>query len=162
MKLERIIILGTFVAFLAALFAIWWVMTPSREEKLQDYFYSSNPNPYLHRINKPNFRRKVSGDLKREIRHRDNDRCLICRSTISLEVDHSIALQNGGSNDPSNLATLCDECHKMKDDYDRVVRAQRDKIRKNPFSADNPDSDNDGIADSEDNEPNRFNPHQLQ
>ena len=33
---------------------------------------------------------------------------------IATQVDHIIALVNGGSDDDSNKQPLCDECHKTK------------------------------------------------
>jgi len=48
---------------------------------------------------------------------RDNYRCQLCGITaqedagITLQVDHKIARANGGTNDPSNLWTLCNVCN---------------------------------------------------
>jgi len=45
---------------------------------------------------------------------RDNHRCQTpgCRSALHLEAHHLKHRKDGGSNDPSNLVTLCGGCHK--------------------------------------------------
>lgn len=44
--------------------------------------------------------------------------CYICkikgRATLATEVDHVIALINGGSNDIKNLKGICQPCHTAK------------------------------------------------
>ena len=41
--------------------------------------------------------------------------CVDCgRVHASNEVDHDTPLEQGGSNDQSNLVVRCDECHKAK------------------------------------------------
>ena len=42
-----------------------------------------------------------------------------------LLLDHRIARMNGGSNEDSNLGTLCDECHKQKTKIDYKIRKRR-------------------------------------
>lgn len=65
--------------------------------------------------------RRVSGSarvsLKRRVYVRDGGNCCMCGRVVGLydsELDHRIALQFGGSNDESNLWTLCIECHADK------------------------------------------------
>lgn len=41
------------------------------------------------------------------------------------QVDHDVPLEQGGSNDDSNLNLLCDDCHKAKTAAEARVRAQR-------------------------------------
>jgi len=45
---------------------------------------------------------------------RDGYECVHCHSTEDLVIDHIVALSNGGTNDPSNLQTLCADCNKTK------------------------------------------------
>lgn len=52
--------------------------------------------------------------LRPLIFERDGYRCRRCGSTSRLEVDHVIPLARGGSNDPSNLQTLCFPCNRRK------------------------------------------------
>lgn len=65
--------------------------------------------------------RRVSGSvrvsLKRRVYERDSGCCCMCRQVVDLynsQLDHRIALQFGGSNDESNLWTLCSDCHAGK------------------------------------------------
>ncbi|GAC1349311.1 MAG: hypothetical protein NVSMB27_21250 [Ktedonobacteraceae bacterium] len=37
--------------------------------------------------------------------------CELCQSTDNLVIDHITALSQGGSNDSSNLRTLCQSCN---------------------------------------------------
>lgn len=56
--------------------------------------------------------------------------CVHCmkagRVTEATEVDHIIALANGGKDNESNLQSLCAECHKAKtaDDMGYTQRVQ--------------------------------------
>ena len=59
---------------------------------------------------------KLNKEQRREILERDNFLCVACglggrESDIILEVHHKIPRSCGGSNDPSNLETLCRRCH---------------------------------------------------
>jgi hypothetical protein len=53
--------------------------------------------------------------LRDSIIERDNFTCLRCedkfRSKSKLTVHHVVPRADGGSNDPSNLVTLCSQCH---------------------------------------------------
>jgi 5-methylcytosine-specific restriction enzyme A len=45
---------------------------------------------------------------------RDNHQCQSCGQTTNLSIDHIIPLATGGSNDMSNLQTLCSSCNSQK------------------------------------------------
>lgn len=68
-------------------------------------------------------KRNVSLRIRHQILERDDFRCLDCgASAITgavLEVDHTIPISKGGSNDLSNLRTLCSDCNRGKSD--RIV-----------------------------------------
>jgi hypothetical protein len=72
---------------------------------------------YPNTVNQKVKRKNLSVKVRRSILERDCYRCVDCgrnpRSDPScvLHVDHRIAVANGGSNDPSNLQTLCDWCN---------------------------------------------------
>jgi 5-methylcytosine-specific restriction protein A len=59
---------------------------------------------------------------------RANPLCVACqrkgRTSIATEVDHTVPLFKGGTDDEANLAGLCDECHKVKtaDDLGQAPR----------------------------------------
>ena len=44
--------------------------------------------------------------------------CVACKAkgrvTVATQVDHIVALVNGGEDDHDNRQALCDECHKAK------------------------------------------------
>jgi hypothetical protein len=62
----------------------------------------------------------VSARLRFRILQRDAYRCRLCglsaqsRNDVRLEVDHITARSKGGTNDPSNLWTLCESCNRGK------------------------------------------------
>jgi len=56
----------------------------------------------------------MSPRLKRSIRERDGNRCVRCGRTERLEVDHIVRYVDGGGNKPSNLRTLCHDCHAQR------------------------------------------------
>lgn len=56
----------------------------------------------------------VSKRLRHEIFRRDNHTCQSCGAKapdVKLEPDHVIPVALGGSDDPSNLQTLCEDCN---------------------------------------------------
>lgn len=61
---------------------------------------------------------KIPRDLRYLILERDDFRCKFCGlggkgSDIILEVHHVIWRFNGGSDDPTNLMTVCPNCHDL-------------------------------------------------
>ena len=62
-------------------------------------------------------RRDVSDKLKLRVLRRDGYTCVYCGETgqdANLEIDHRVALSNGGDNHISNLYTACQECNRKK------------------------------------------------
>jgi len=49
--------------------------------------------------------------IRSKVLLRDNFRCQECNFYKHLEVHHIIPKSKGGSDDPSNLVTLCQRCH---------------------------------------------------
>ncbi len=100
----------------------------TKYKRIAEYFRKANENVgaldkniYIHK-------RDVSNSKRNEILQRDGYACVICGSTLKLEVDHIRALQNGGDNSESNLATLCDDCHTIKTRMDNSLRRKREKL----------------------------------
>lgn len=68
-------------------------------------------------------RKAIHPRKKQFILERDNFKCVNCGCSgdfNSLEVDHIISIVDGGSNDDSNLQTLCYRCN-MKKYYKRDI-----------------------------------------
>jgi hypothetical protein len=64
-------------------------------------------------------REKLSKRTRFEVMKRDGFACKYCGATAmtdALEVDHVVAVANGGSNDPDNLVTACKTCNSGKSD----------------------------------------------
>ncbi|MCE9614747.1 MAG: HNH endonuclease [Lentisphaerae bacterium] len=68
---------------------------------------------------------RVPGIISRQrVLVRAGHRCVVCSSTVKLEVGHRRALMNGGDNSLSNLATLCDDCHTIKTRMDSRLNSR--------------------------------------
>jgi 5-methylcytosine-specific restriction protein A len=68
---------------------------------------------------------RIRGRALQALRNRllsDHPLCVMClgsgRVKAATELDHIIALTNGGSNDDTNLQGLCADCHKAKTTLD--------------------------------------------
>ena len=62
-------------------------------------------------------RQSIPGHLRHKVLKRDGYRCVECGATnkeTSLEIDHIIPVSKGGTNDLSNLQTLCKRCNRAK------------------------------------------------
>jgi len=98
-------------------------------DQLPDKF---DPRPILKEFERKVFgskpsnppkRTPISPKLRHQILERDGFRCCDCGVSsqelgVVLEVDHKIAVSKGGSNDPSNLRTLCKDCNIGKSNRD--------------------------------------------
>lgn len=79
------------------------------------------------RCQSENKRRTMSPKLRRQIFMRDRYRCQECGVTpasgsqVFLHVDHIIPVAHGGTNDESNLRTLCEQCNLGKGVQPAVV-----------------------------------------
>ena len=63
-------------------------------------------------------RSSVSSARRYRIMARDGFKCQICGNGLKqgavLEIDHKIAIMNGGTNEDSNLQTICNICNNGK------------------------------------------------
>ncbi len=51
--------------------------------------------------------------VRRRILRRDDYRCYVCGGP-GVHVDHIVPVSQGGTDDDSNLATICRRCHARK------------------------------------------------
>lgn len=49
--------------------------------------------------------------VRLQVLNRDDWQCTRCGSRHRLEIDHIVALTEGGTDDIDNLRTLCRDCH---------------------------------------------------
>jgi 5-methylcytosine-specific restriction enzyme A len=56
-------------------------------------------------------------EVREYVFQRDNHQCQSCGRSTKLAIDHIIPLAKGGSNDISNLQTLCTSCNSQKKHY---------------------------------------------
>jgi superfamily II DNA or RNA helicase len=70
--------------------------------------------------------------VKEEVRLRDHHACLACGTTRGLQVDHVIAVYRGGSDDASNLQTLCKRCNTTKGTESVSFRSPRTALARPP------------------------------
>lgn len=68
-------------------------------------------------------KRNVSGLLKKKVAATQQWKCGNCKTTLdeTYEVDHRVALFQGGTNDESNLVALCPHCHRKKTVGERIA-----------------------------------------
>jgi len=86
---------------------------------------SVNSFKQLHPPNTPTSKiRKVSDQLKKIVASQQRWNCKKCKNILdaTYEVDHIIALEDGGSNDILNLQALCRNCHGKKTMEDNIKR----------------------------------------
>lgn len=92
---------------------------------LSDSSGNGNGNPSVNRMmmsGRGTTKRSVSETKKKFVAANQNWLCGDCKRQLPawFEVDHVIALHNGGSNEVSNLVALCRDCHGKKTAMDRL------------------------------------------
>ena len=93
----------------------------SAREKVNQLGQQSNVSytirqPQGFQFAQPKVKRSVSETKKKYVAAQQGWKCNMCKQqlTHTFQVDHKIDLQFGGTNDDSNLAALCNNCHANK------------------------------------------------
>ena len=101
------------------------------EQKLQEYVQQKGLSLWDYRLLETD---PVPDDLRYKVLSAADHRCTLCGITAKerpLDVDHIIPRSRGGSNDISNLQTLCSKCNRTKgnkDDTDFRSGAKPEKV----------------------------------
>jgi 5-methylcytosine-specific restriction protein A len=66
------------------------------------------------------------------ILQRDGYRCVVCGSKVGLAVDHITPRSQGGTDEDSNLQTLCKRCHGTKTAHEAHAGMRRMRQGVNP------------------------------
>jgi len=87
----------------------------------EKHFYAAMAMDHARRkvwIRKPDPPRRPSipAFIREQVFNRDGRRCQLCGDDWYLELDHVYPFSRGGSDDPSNLQTLCRRCNRSKQD----------------------------------------------
>ena len=88
------------------------------EEKIENFIGKRGDKVWEHRKKSSGY---ISGTQRYEILKRAKFRCELCGISAeqkALEVDHIIPRNSGGTDDESNLQSLCYSCNAMKRDRD--------------------------------------------
>jgi len=72
-------------------------------------FCSNDCSQYFNKIKRPTY--KDWWNLVEFCLERDNFKCVHCGNDVNLVIHHIVFLINNGTNDISNLITLCEKCH---------------------------------------------------
>ncbi|MDR0993727.1 MAG: HNH endonuclease [Verrucomicrobiota bacterium] len=122
--------------FACALLWAGWVcgQEVDRTAAVGDYFRRHN-DPIADTPHTENTPRKFSWVQKVTAFDRDGWKCVVCGDTERLEMDHAVALMNGGPNEIHNLYALCHDCHVVKTRMDRSLKKHRVRLAREQEAA---------------------------
>ena len=87
-------------------------------------------NPDIKGVEYQNGEQKGFDNVKAYVRYRDGYKCQVCKGESGsdvLHVHHIVFRSQGGTDNPSNLITLCETCHKAIHDGSLKVKLRRRK-----------------------------------
>jgi len=75
-----------------------------------------------HKINNQKVKRCVSETKKKFVASQQNWKCKGCSKSLPawFEVDHTLRLDQGGTNEVDNLVALCRDCHGQKTAFENL------------------------------------------
>lgn len=81
---------------------------------------------HAHRAKKAGFEGRYSDDIIATILRLQKGKCPYCKKDIRkiFDVDHIVAISNGGSNTARNLQLTCPRCNRSKNNKDPMVFAR--------------------------------------
>lgn len=105
-----------------------------QEPKVIEIIKNKKPVKLKHKLRTENSRcirknRKYYEFMRRIVLDRDKHKCRQCGSDDMLEVHHIVERCNGGTDDISNLITLCAVCHANKHKGQGVYKIMMKRIR---------------------------------
>ena len=86
-------------------------------EEFVKYINSTDKIQYEENINIKKSRKTINNSLRYDVMKRDNFKCCYCGrspaidSNVILEIDHTIPVSKGGTNEIDNLKTICKDCN---------------------------------------------------
>ena len=88
--------------------------------KTEEYCISKATVTFVNKTNSKRKRTHIPRGMRHEVFKRDDYRCVECGATKSdgatLHVDHIVPVAKGGTDELSNLQTLCSDCNLNKND----------------------------------------------
>lgn len=103
---------------------LWYGLWSTKKHHVADieYFFDKLRQEWKTKTKTPkkNSRTPLPKGIRFEVFKKDNHKCVVCgrgvADNITLHVDHIIPIAKGGTDELSNLRTLCDECNLNKSD----------------------------------------------
>ena len=89
------------------------LITSTRNSQPKELVPEVVPNP----VEKTSRTRNITLKVRMEVLRHNSSQCVYCGRkppAVPLEVDHVVPFSKGGSNDLSNLQTLCFDCNRGK------------------------------------------------
>ena len=82
-------------------------------------------------------KRLLSESVKKMVAARQQWRCSACRELLpsTYQVDHTVALCDGGPDDMDNTTAMCPNCHALKTQREHVARLARQPSKAQLYEA---------------------------